>query len=170
MMMRLHLRRPLVAPAAPTAFTATAGADAVTLQWSPSAVSATAGQPASYEIYRSETEPATAAALVGPANLVTTIPVVTGQATPYSYSDTNVQVATTYYYVVAAKNTAGETPSTVASDRVPGLAPAAPTAFTVTGGENVATLQWTPPAVSATAGLPDSYEIYRSTTAPPPRR
>ena len=156
---------PLVAPAAPTAFTATAGADAVTLQWTPSAVSATAGQPASYEIYRSETEPTTAAALVGPANFVATIPSVTGQATPYSYIDTGLPIATTYYYVVTAKNAAGETPSTVASDRVPGLAPAAPTAFTVTGGENVATLQWTPPAISDTAGLPDSYEIYRSTTA-----
>lgn len=44
-------------------------------------------------------------------------------------------------------------------------APGAPTALTATGGENVATLQWSPPAASATAGLPDSYEIYRSTTA-----
>jgi len=44
-------------------------------------------------------------------------------------------------------------------------APGAPTNFTATGGENVATLQWSPPAASATAGLPDSYEIYRSTTA-----
>ena len=43
-------------------------------------------------------------------------------------------------------------------------APEAPTALTVTGGENVATLQWSPPAASATAGAPDSYEIYRSTT------
>ena len=156
---------PLVAPAAPTAFTAIAGADVVNLQWSPPAVSATAGQPASYEVYRSETAPATAAALIDPANLVTSIPQVTGQATPYSYADTDVQIATTYFYVVTAKNTAGETPSAVASDRVPGLAPAAPTEFTATGGENVATLQWTPPAVSDTAGLPDSYEIYRSTTA-----
>ena len=44
-------------------------------------------------------------------------------------------------------------------------APGAPTALTATGGENVVTLQWSPPAASATAGLPDSYEIYRSTTA-----
>jgi hypothetical protein len=44
-------------------------------------------------------------------------------------------------------------------------APAAPTAFTVTGGENVATLQWSPPDASATAGLPDTYEVYGSTTA-----
>jgi hypothetical protein len=43
-------------------------------------------------------------------------------------------------------------------------APGAPTALTVTGGENVATLVWSPPAVSASNGLPDSFEIYRSTT------
>jgi hypothetical protein len=43
-------------------------------------------------------------------------------------------------------------------------APGAPTALTVTGGENVATLVWSPPAVSASTGLPDSFEIYRSTT------
>lgn len=45
-------------------------------------------------------------------------------------------------------------------------APGAPTAFTVTGGENVATLQWSPPVASASVGLPTSYEIYHSTTAP----
>lgn len=44
-------------------------------------------------------------------------------------------------------------------------APGAPTALTVTGGENVATLVWSPPAVSASTGLPDSFEIYRTTTA-----
>jgi hypothetical protein len=40
--------------------------------------------------------------------------------------------------------------------------------LTATAGENVVTLQWSPPAASATAGLPDSYEIYRSTTATTP--
>jgi len=45
-------------------------------------------------------------------------------------------------------------------------APGEPTALTVTGGENVATLVWSPPAVSASTGLPDSFEIYRGTTAP----
>ncbi len=45
-------------------------------------------------------------------------------------------------------------------------APGAPTNFTATGGENVATLVWSPPAASATAGQPDSYEIYHSTTLP----
>lgn len=43
-------------------------------------------------------------------------------------------------------------------------APGAPTGLTATGGENVATLQWSSPAASATAGQPDSYEIYHSAT------
>lgn len=43
-------------------------------------------------------------------------------------------------------------------------APGAPTAFTATNGENLVTLQWSPPASSATAGLPTSYVIYVSTT------
>ncbi len=61
-------------------------------------------------------------------------------------------------FALTACGGGGESTLTVA-------APGAPTAFTVIGGENVATLQWSPPATSATAGLPDSYEIYRSTTA-----
>jgi hypothetical protein len=44
-------------------------------------------------------------------------------------------------------------------------APGEPTALTVTGGENVATLVWSPPAASANVGQTDSFEIYRSTTA-----
>ena len=44
-------------------------------------------------------------------------------------------------------------------------APGAPTALTATAGENVVDLQWSPPAVSSTTGLPDSYEIYRSDVA-----
>ena len=59
----------------------------------------------------------------------------------------------------------GGSSSDAAPPPVTVAAPAAPTNFTATGGENVATLQWSPPAASATAGLPDSYEIYRSETA-----
>ena len=56
------------------------------------------------------------------------------------------------------------TPTPTVPPPVTVAAPAAPTALTVTGGENVATLQWSPPAASPTAGLPDTYEIYGSTT------
>jgi hypothetical protein len=155
----------VAAPGAPTAFTVTGGANVATLQWSPPAASATAGLPDSYEIYGSTTA-TTAATIVAPANLVKTIPVVSGQAV-YSHTALGLAGGNTYSFVVTAKNTGGETPSTVASAQVtvPVVAPGAPTAFTVIGGENVATLQWSPPAASATAGLPVTYEIYGSTTA-----
>lgn len=108
----------IAAPGAPTAFTATAGENVVTLQWSPPAASATVGLPDSYEIYRSTTA-TTAAALVAPAYFVTTTPVVTGQAV-YSFTDIGLAGNTTYYYVVTAKNAGGETPSTVASAKPTG--------------------------------------------------
>ena len=155
----------VAAPGAPTAFTVTGGENLATLQWSPPAASATAGLPDSYEIYGSTTA-TTAATIVAPANLVKTIPVVSGQAV-YSHTALGLAGGNTYSFVVTAKNTGGETPSTVASAQVtvPVVAPGAPTAFTVTGGENVATLQWSPPVASAIAGLPVTYEIYGSTTA-----
>ena len=108
----------VAAPGAPTAFTATAGENVVTLQWSPPAASTTAGAPDSYEIYRSTTA-TTAATLVAPAYFVTTTPVVAGQAV-YSYTDIGLAGNTTYYFVVTAKNAGGETPSTVASAKPTG--------------------------------------------------
>jgi len=108
----------VAAPGAPTAFTATAGENLVNLQWSPPAASATAGLPTSYVIYVSETAN-TPAALVDPANLLATVPVVTGQ-TVYTFTNSGLAGTVTYYYVVTAKNAGGETPSTVASAKPTG--------------------------------------------------
>jgi len=107
----------VAAPAAPTALTATAGENVVTLQWTASVVSATAGAPTSYEIYRSSTA-TTAATIVTPTNLVTSIPVVAGMLT--NYTNTGLAGTTTYNFVVTAKNAGGETPSTVASAKPTG--------------------------------------------------
>ena len=108
----------VVAPAAPTTLTATAGENVVTLQWSPPAASDTAGLPDSYEIYRSTTA-TTAATIVAAANFVTTTAVVSGQ-TVYSFTNTALAGTTTFYFVVTAKNAGGETPSSVASARPTG--------------------------------------------------
>lgn len=108
----------VVAPGAPTAFTATAGENVVTLQWSAPAASTTVGLPDSYEIYRSTTA-TTAATIVSPTNFVTTTPVLTGQ-TVYSFTNTALAGTTTYYFVVTAKNAGGETPSPVASAKPTG--------------------------------------------------
>jgi hypothetical protein len=111
----------IAAPEAPTAFTVTGGENVVTLAWSPPAVTDTSGLPATFEIYRSTSAPADAAALVDPANLVVSIPAVESQTTPYSHTDIGLPGANTlYYYVVTAKNEGGETPSSVGSDTVTG--------------------------------------------------
>ena len=109
----------VAAPAAPTAFTVAGGENVATLQWSPPAVSSTAGLPDTYEIYGSTTL-TTAAALVAPANFVASVPVVTGQTT-YSYTALGLEGGNaTHNFVVTAKNAGGETPSVVASDSVTG--------------------------------------------------
>jgi hypothetical protein len=108
----------VAAPAVVTAFTATAGENVATLQWSPPAASTTAGLPDSYEIYHSTTA-TTAETIVNPANFVTTIPVVSGK-TVYTYTDIGLAGTTTYYFVVTAKNAGGETPSPVASAKPTG--------------------------------------------------
>lgn len=110
----------IAAPGEPTALTVTGGENVATLVWTPPAVSANAGQPDSFEIYRSTTA-TTAATLVSPVNFVISIPAVAGQTTPYSHTDIGLPGANaTYYYVVTAKNAGGETPSAVASDSVTG--------------------------------------------------
>lgn len=110
----------IAAPGEPTALTVTGGENVATLVWTPPAVSANAGQPDSFEIYRSTTA-TTAPTLVSPVNFVISIPAVAGQTTPYSHTDIGWPGANaTYYYVVTAKNAGGETPSAVASDSVTG--------------------------------------------------
>lgn len=106
------------APAAPTALTVTGGENVATLQWSPPAVSATVGLPTTYEIYRSDTA-TTAETVFVSTNFVVSIP-VDPALTIHSYTDMGLPGATTYNYVVTAKNAGGETPSAVAGDQVSG--------------------------------------------------
>ncbi len=110
----------VAAPGAPTDFSVTGGENVATLQWLPPAASATTGEPASFEVYRSTTATTNPADLVNPANLIESIPAVATQTT-YSYTALNLEGGnTTHYFVVAAKNAGGETPSVVASGKVTG--------------------------------------------------
>ena len=98
-------------PGAPTNFTAVRTSDAVlsaTLTWS---VPASGGDPSSYEIYRTTTDPAVAE-IVDDANLVNSIPAVAGK-TNYEYVDNAGVARGDNWWVVSAKNAGGETPSTV---------------------------------------------------------
>ena len=137
---------PPPAPAAPTGLTATGGTGQVTLSWT--AVS----NATSYTVY-----------------YATSSGVTTGSAHFSSTANASVQTGlsagTSYYYIVTAVNSAGESaPSTQASATttaappVPTV-PAAPTGVTATGGTKQVAISW--PAVSGAT----SYNLYWTNTA-----
>ena len=81
--------------------------------------------------------------------------------TQTSYMDMSVTNATTYYYVVTAVNTVGESANSNQASATPTAAPtppAAPTGLTATGGNAQVSLSWT-----ASSGA-SSYNVKRSTT------
>jgi fibronectin type 3 domain-containing protein len=131
------------APATPTGATATAGAGKVTLSWTASSGAT------SYNVYRSTS-----------SNGEGTTAYVSGVTAP-TYSDTAVTAGTTYYYKVAAVNSAGTSAQSAEVSAVPtaASAPATPTGVTATAGTGQVALSWT-----ASSGA-TSYNVYRSTTA-----
>ena len=132
------------APAAPTAVTALGGAKQVTISWS------AATGASSYNLYWSTS------AGVTPSTGTR----VAAVSSPYVL--TNLAAGTSYYFVVTAQNSVGESaPSAAASaatSPAPPALPAAPTA-TATGGSNQVSISW-----SAVSGA-SSYNLYWSTTA-----
>ena len=93
---------PAVTPAAPAALLASPGNSAVPLRWQPSFGAS------SYTLKRATTSS-------GPYSIV-------ASGTASSYTDTTVTNGTTYYYVVSAVNSAGESPNSpedVATPRAP---------------------------------------------------
>jgi len=132
------------APAAPTGLQATAGNGQVSLTWAAS--SGATG----YNVKRSTTSGSGYAA------------VATGLATGTSYTDTSVVNGTTYYYVVTATNTSGESASSSQVSATPvapnGSGLAAPTNLKATVTSYVY-LTWN--AVSGAT----SYRVKRSSTS-----
>lgn len=135
---------PVVIPGAPTAVTATGGANQVTISW-PTVAGAT-----SYNIYWATT-----------SGVTTSGTKITSASNPYVH--TGLAAATTYYYIVTAVNSAGQS---VASTQVSAatnapvvVIPAAPTGVSAAGGATQATITW-----SAVSGA-TSYNIYWSTTS-----
>jgi thermitase len=136
---------PLVPVAAPTGLTAAGGNAKVDLGWNASSGAT------SYKVYRSTTSG------TGYSHIGTTSP---GTAT--SYSDTSVTNGTTYYYVVKAANSAGESGYSDEASATPTggtMVPAAPTGLTAAGGNAKVDLSW-----NASSGA-TSYKVYRSTTS-----
>ncbi|HTD72136.1 MAG TPA: hypothetical protein VK652_01310 [Steroidobacteraceae bacterium] len=131
-----------VAPAAPTNLTATPGNAMVTLAWTAS--TGTTG----YNVKRATTSGGPYTQLAAP--------------TANGYTDSSVTNGTTYYYVVSAFNSTGESPNSAqvsAMPKAPSVAPAAPTNLTATPGNAVVTLAWT-----ASTGA-TGYNVKRATTS-----
>lgn len=135
-------------PAAPTGVTATGGTKQATISWA-AVTGAT-----SYNLYWSTTTGVT----------TTNGTKISGVTSPAVH--TGLTDGTTYFYIVTAVNSAGESAAsvqvaatTLAANPPPPTVPAAPTGVTATGGANQVTLSW--PAVTGAA----SYNVYWSTTS-----
>jgi len=131
-------------PSAPAGLSATAGNAQVSLTWSASTGATT------YNLYRSTT-----------AGGEGTSPIVTG-ISGNSYTNTGLTNGTTYYYKVAAVNSAGTSTLSAEASATPAstvTVPAAPTALTAVAGNGLVGLAW-----SASSGA-TSYNLYRGTTS-----
>ena len=144
--------QPMVAPPAPTGFTAVSGESGIDLSWA-----APADDIAGYSVYRCEEgeTPCTPEWLAWVANDGDTPPAPTG------YSDSDVTEGTTYRYAVTSNNvdSDGEYHESDWSDEVtataqgapapepeqPMVAPPAPTGFTAVSGESGIDLSWAAP-------------------------
>jgi fibronectin type 3 domain-containing protein len=131
-----------VPPAVPANLTATPGNAVVTLTWTAS-MGATG-----YNVKRATTSGGPYAQLAAPSS--------------NGYTDSSVTNGTTYYYVVSAFNSTGESANSAqvsATPQAPGVPPAAPTNLTATPGNAVVTLAWT-----ASTGA-TGYNVKRGTTS-----
>jgi xyloglucan-specific exo-beta-1,4-glucanase len=129
----------VTAPAAPTGLTATPGNAQVALSWTAS-TGAT-----SYNLKRSTVNGSGYATITSP--------------TGTSYTNTGLTNGTTYYYVVTAVNTGGESANSSQASATPVAPPAAPTGLTATPGSTQVALGWT-----ASSGA-TSYNVKRSTVS-----
>ncbi len=127
-------------PAAPTGLAATAGNAQASLTWTASAGAM------SYNVKRATTSG-------GPYSTV-------GSPSTTSFTNTGLTNGTTYYYVVTAVNSAGESGNSNQASATPNLSiPTAPTGLAATAGNAQASLTWT-----ASSGA-TSYNVKRSTTS-----
>ncbi|MBU6408951.1 MAG: DUF1349 domain-containing protein [Verrucomicrobia bacterium] len=112
-------------PAAPAGLTAAAGNAQVALSWTASSGAT------SYNVKR-------ATVSGGPYTTIANV-------TSTGYTDTSVVNGTTYYYVVSAVNSAGESPNSGEVSATPqaATAPAAPTNLTASGAKRKISLTWT---------------------------
>jgi fibronectin type 3 domain-containing protein len=131
-------------PAAPTGLTASASSGRVTLAWTASSGAT------SYYVKR-------AMSATGPFSIIAAGVTATG------YSDNAVVNGTTYYYVLSAVNTSGESSnSSIVSATPQSSVPAAPTGLIASASSERVTLAWT-----ASSGA-TSYNVKRAASASGP--
>jgi len=130
-----------LAPNAPLAVSAVAGATDVTVSWDATVLGAT-----SYSLYWSTTPGVTPATGIKVADAKT------------PFVQTGLASGQTYYYVVTAVNAGGE--SALSAEASASLAPAAPTSVSAVSGNAQVTIDWDSDVLGAT-----SYNLYWSTTA-----
>jgi len=137
---------PPAVPATPATPTATSTATTVTLNWT----SVTGA--ASYNVYAGSS--ANSLALVAPGVSATT------------YTATGLTPSSTYYYAIAASNTAGTSALTTAISAATTAisAPSAPTGLTATGSSGSVTLSWTAPLNNGGSTI-TGYTVYYATTS-----
>ncbi len=128
-------------PPAPTGVTSTAGNAQVSLSWNASSGAT------SYNLYRGTS-----------ANSESATPITTG-ITGTSVTDTGLANGTTYFYKVAAVNSAGTSPFSAETSATPIAIPSTPTGLTAVGGNAVVSLSW-----GSSSGA-TSYNLYRSITS-----
>jgi len=131
-----------MAPAAPTNLTATPGNAVVTLSWTASAGAT------GYNVKRATTSGGPYTQLAAPSS--------------NGYTDSSVTNGTTYYYVVSATNSTGESANSAqvsATPTAPSVPPAVPSNLTATAGDTQVSLTW-----SASSGA-TSYNVKRSGTS-----
>ena len=130
---------PAAPPGTPTGLTATAGNAQVSLSWSASSGAT------SYSVYRGTTSG-------GETLLVSGV-------TSTSYVNTGLTNGTTYYYKVAAVDSAGTSAESSEVSATPAGPPSTPTGLAATAGNAQVSLTWT------TSSGATSYNVYRSTTS-----
>jgi len=134
---------PNTVPSAPTGLTASPGNAQVSLSWT------AASGATSYNVYRSTTSGGEG-----------TTAIATG-ITGIAYNDTGLTNGTTYFYKVAAVNSAGTSAQSSEASATPSMsgAPGTPGGVVAIGNNGQVTIAWNP------SGGSTSYNIYRSATS-----
>jgi len=142
-------------PTAPQSLAATAGSGSVSLSWAAPASNGGAAI-TGYNVYRGTS-----------AGGESATPVATN-VTATSFTDTGLTNGTTYYYTVAAVNSAGISPQSNEASATPvavqATVPSAPQSLAAAAGNASVSLSWSAPA--SDGGSPvTGYNVYRGTSA-----